>query len=363
MGSAGDGPSEVSVIIPHLRGSEALTLCLEALARCALPLEIILVDNASEDDSVARARGDFPAIRVVRSEVNRGYAGGCNLGLEQARGRFCIFLNDDAIVEDGAVEALLAGLTDHSGGRAPILQPVLRSYHEPDRFDYAGGAGGLIDRCGYPFALGRVFESIEEDTGQYAAPGPLAWASGCCLAGETDAFRALGGFEESFFAHFEEIDLCWRFRRSGGRITNVPGAIVRHMGAATLPRGGRKTYLNYRNNLWTLRRNLPAGRTVTVLLLRAVLDTAAVGRWFVRGEVSTALAAIRGWWAGVLRRPWKSVIPPRPVQDPQARAGVYRGCLPWAYWFRGRRTAAELLGATTGWEQGADTACGGGAGG
>jgi GT2 family glycosyltransferase len=211
----------------------------------------------------------------------------------------------------------------------------------------------LIDRWGYPFALGRVFDCLEIDSGQYADAGPLAWASGCCLAGSTDTFRDLGGFEESFFAHFEEIDLCWRYRRSGGRIRSVPGAVVHHLGASTLPVGTRKTYLNFRNNIWTLRRNLPAGRAIGIILLRALLDTAAVLRWLLGGQPATALAAVRGWWAGLLQHPWREVIPPRSVQHPQAGDGVYRGCLPWARWIRGIRRAAVLLPRTRGWEQAA----------
>ncbi len=339
----------LSVVIPHLRGRDAFMSCLGALDRVRPEPEIVVVDNACEDGSVADAQAAFPALRVIRSEVNRGYAGGCNLGLEHVRGRWCVFLNDDAIVETGAIEALLERLEVHGPEEAPLLQPVLRSAAEPERFDYAGGAGGLIDRWGYPFALGRLFETCEIDTGQYAGTGPLAWASGCCLAGATAAFRSLGGFEESYFAHFEEIDLCWRLRRSGGRIESVPEAIVLHRGAATLPTGGRKTYLNFRNNIWTLRRNLPLSRLAVVLALRALLDTAAVVRWLLRGEVVTALAAVRGWWAGVLRRPWAVIVPPRSQQAPRTSEGVYRGCLPWAYWVRGVRSAAELLPRTRGW--------------
>ncbi len=338
-----------TVVIPHLRGSGPLRECLAALHCVRIPLEIILVDNASTDGSTGEAERAFPRIRIVRSAVNRGYAGGCNLGLENARGRWCVFLNDDAVVTDGAIENIVDALEGSPPGSEPIVQPVLHSWQEPGCFDYAGGAGGLIDRWGYPFALGRIFDLIEEDSGQYARSGPLAWASGCCLAGATETFRRLGGFEESFFAHFEEIDLCWRHRRQGGRIAGVPGALVRHRGAATLPVGARKNYLNFRNNLWTLRRNLAPGRLAIVLGVRAVLDTVAIVRLLVTDRPGSALAAARGWWAGVLRTPWRGIVPPRRVQDTAAADGVYRGCLPCARWLRGVRTAAELLPRTGGW--------------
>lgn len=340
-----------SVVIPHLQGSRPLLACLHSLYRSAAELEIIVVDNASTDGSVEEAVATFPAIRVVRSEVNLGYAGGANLGLRHARGRWCLFMNDDAIAAPGAVNALLTRLELAPEGDVPLLQAGLRRSSDPHLFDYAGGAGGLIDRWGVPFALGRIFEHLEADDGQYRGAGPLAWASGCCLAGPTATFRGLGGFEESYFAHFEEIDLCWRWRRSGGRIEAVPHAVVYHMGPLTLPAGGRKTYLNFRNNLWTLRRNLPPVRLAGVLLVRSLLDAAAGVRWLLSGRPLLAWAVLRGWSAGLLRRPWDSPSPERSIQPARGGWGTYSGSIAVSAYLRGVRSAVALLGRVEGWGQ------------
>jgi len=347
-----------SVIIPHLRGTRPLLACLQALFASGPDLQVILVDNASTDGSVEEAHEAFPALETVRAPENLGYAGACNLGLERARARWCIFLNDDAVVGPGTVEALVERLRSDPDGAELILQPAIRRSSEPARFDYAGGAGGLLDRWGYPFALGRLFDELERDEGQYLREGPLAWASGCCMAGATGRFRELGGFEASFFAHFEEIDLCWRHRRVGGRVRSLPGAVVYHMGPSTLPAGALKTRLNFRNSLWTLRRNLGPARRVAVLTVRLLLDGAAAARWLLSGRPGQAAAVVRGWGSGLFRRPWSAPVPPAHIRGPRPGEGVYRGSAAAARWLRGVRTASELLPRTGGWEGTAGEAAG-----
>lgn len=341
--------SACSVVIPHLRGTRTLLACLQALHAPEPVPEIVLIDNASTDGSVAAAQEAFPAVRVVRAPRNLGYAGAANLGLEHIRGTWCVFLNDDAVLAPGALEALLAMLEGSDPARPPLLQPILRCSGAPERFDYAGGAGGLIDRWGYTFALGRLFEHTEEDDGRYRRAAPLAWASGCCLAGAADVFRALGGFESSFFAHFEEIDLCWRHRRNGGRVLSCPQAVVYHMGPSTLPRGSRKTYLNFRNNLWTLRRNLPHRRLARVLLGRAFMDAAAALRWLLTGRFGQAWSVARGWARGLMGRPWSEVVPPRDQQPESAELGTFAGNVALAVNLRGVRSAVDLLDRVAGW--------------
>ncbi len=342
-------PPRCSVIIPHLRGTRPLLACLQALFDTETALQVVLVDNASTDGSVEAARAAFGEIEVVRAPENLGYAGACDLGLQRARSRWCVFLNDDAVAAPGTMQALVERLESDPRGSELILQPALRSSSDPGRFDYAGGAGGLLDRWGYPFALGRLFDEREQDSGQYLEPGPLAWASGCCMAGATSRFMGLGGFEEAYFAHFEEIDLCWRHRRMGGRIAPLPSAVIYHMGPSTLPEGGMKTRLNFRNSLWTLRRNLNPARLALVLAGRLVLDGAAALRWLLVGRPGQAAAVLRGWAGGLLRRPWRGVEPPPGERGPRPADGVYAGSAAAARWLRGARTASELLGRTGGW--------------
>ncbi len=339
-----------SVVIPHLKGSRPLLATLRAVDRANVDLEIVLVDNASTDGSVEEAVELFDNLRVVRSEENLGYAGGVNLGLEHARAPWCVFLNDDAVPAPGAIESLVDLLESAPDDDLPLLQPVLRSSADPRFFDYAGGAGGLIDRWGYPFALGRLFDRVEIDDGQYTAGGPLAWASGCCFAGSTALLRELGGFEESFFAHFEEIDLCWRHRSSGGRIESVSGATVYHMGPSTLPVGGRKTYLNFRNNLWTLRRNMRGLRLFTVVIIRLVLDSIAALRWLLGGKPALAAATLRGLAAGILRRPWQKVSVPGSSRAGREGWGIYRGSIVIARYLRHVTTAREVTDRIAGWK-------------
>ncbi len=344
------GTPRCSIVIPHLTGSRPLLATLHSLVRVSIELEIVLVDNASTDGSVEEARALFPSLRVIRSASNLGYAGGANLGLEHASARWCVFLNDDAVPAPGAIESLVDRLESSPDDDLPLLQPVLRSSGVPHRFDYAGGAGGLIDRWGYPFALGRLFDQVEIDDGQYEKVGPLAWASGCCLAGPTALFRELGGFEESFFAHFEEIDLCWRHRTAGGRIESVSGAIVYHMGPSTLPVGGRKTYLNFRNNWWTLRRNLHGTRLLKIMMIRTALDILAALRWLLTGQPVMAAAAARGLMAGLFRRPWDRSTVRSIGRGGRAEWGTLQGSVVSARYLRGVRSSRDLTDRVAGWE-------------
>ncbi len=340
-----------SVVIPHLRGTRALLACLEALHASNPGHEIILIDNASTDGSVDEATRTFPDVRVVRADRNLGYAGGANLGLDAARAPWCIILNDDAVLAPGSLEAILADLNRAMGGSPRLIQPTLRRSSDPERFDYAGGAGGLIDRWGHTFALGRLFDRLEQDDGQYRESGPLAWASGCCLAGGTETLRALGGFEGGFFAHFEEIDLCWRHRRTGGSVAAAPQAVVYHMGPSTLPAGAQKTYLNFRNNLWMLRRNLPPLRRLWVLAVRLALDAAASLRWLLFGRAAESWAVVRGWRDGLFRRPWSSVVPHPAQRAAGSNRGTCRRSAALAAHLGRARSARDLLPRTDGWSR------------
>ncbi|MFC1499705.1 glycosyltransferase family 2 protein [Candidatus Zixiibacteriota bacterium] len=352
------GIPQCSVVIPHLRGARPLLATLHALDTTAIELDIVLVDNASTDGSVEEAADLFDTIRVIRSWENLGYAGGANLGLRHARAPWSVFLNDDAIPAPGAIESLVDLLETAGADDLPLLQPALRSSGDPRFFDYAGGAGGLMDRWGYPFALGRLFDLVEMDDGQYITAGPLAWASGCCFAGSTELLREMGGFEESFFAHFEEIDLCWRYRSGGGRIESAPQATVYHMGPSTLPVGGVKTYLNFRNNLWTLRRNTNGLHLFLIMTVRSILDSIAALRWLFKGRPVMAAATIRGVAAGLFRRPWRKAPRSGPNRTGREQWGVYQGSVVAAHYLRQVSTSRNMADRVGGWKQSAEKVSG-----
>ena len=239
----------VSIIIPHFNGEAILFRCLKSLAGCTkYPHEIIIVNNASTDESVVNAKAAFPEIRIVESAVNLGYAGGCNLGMETAGGAYFLLLNNDAIVTPGCMDYLIdfAKLNPEYGA----LQPKIQSIDNAGFFDYAGAGGGKIDIFGFPFSRGRLFFTIEKDDNQYDQAVDLFWASGTCTLLQRRAIDSVGKLDDDFFAHMEEIDLDWRMLLAGFKIGFVPQAVVKHNAGSTLAQNSPgKIFLNHRNSL------------------------------------------------------------------------------------------------------------------
>lgn len=278
----------VTVVIPHLKNRPMLERCLEALRRStSMPFAVIVVDNGGVASDLDGLEISWPEVEVIRLPSNRGYAGGCNEGLKRSTSEFVVFLNDDAEVEPGWLEPLV-----NEGVRNPdigALQPkilALGARRQGRRmFDYAGGAGGLLDRLGYPYCLGRTFSGTEEDLGQYDMPGEIFWASGVALFARRSVLMELGGFEESFFMHMEEIDLCWRMRLRGLCVRSVPQSVVWHEGGASLLQGSPlKVYYNHRNALAMLLRNRSGTALAIILPLRIMLEVAAVMYYLIGGS-------------------------------------------------------------------------------
>lgn len=218
------------------------------------PYPVVVADNGSTDDSVAFLRANYPTIELILLDKNYGFAEGYNRALEQLEADFFILLNSDVETPEGWAEPLVVVLARHKDVFA--VQPKIMSLVNRDEFEYAGAAGGFIDILGYPFCRGRILNTIEKDEGQYDDRRDIFWASGACMAVRVRAFRDLGGFDARFFAHMEEIDLCWRAQRAGWRIVVEPAARVYHLGGGTLATGSeRKFYLNFHNTLITLRKN------------------------------------------------------------------------------------------------------------
>jgi GT2 family glycosyltransferase len=339
----------VSVVIPHFNGPAILDRCLTALhATTYSALEILLVDNASHDGSAVAAAERFasPRLRLIRLAANRGFAGGCNAGVAEARGRYVALLNNDAVVSPRWLEPLVA--LAEADDRVAAVQPKVRSLDRPDHFDYAAAAGGLIDVLGIPFARGRIFHTCEEDTGQYDAVREVFWASGTCCLLRREAWERVGELDESFFAHMEEIDLNWRLHLAGLRVLFCPEAVVQHNAGTTLPpEHPRKIFLNHRNGMVMLLKNFAWPTLLWVMPARIALELAAAIYFFSRGDLHQTRGILKALWAVATdrvaiqagRRRAQAV---RAVTDAEVMARMYRGSVVWEYFVRGRRTCGAL---------------------
>ena len=248
---------------------------------------VIVADNGSTDGSVSWIRANAPEVEVVQMPENRGFAGGYNEALKQVEAEFYVLLNSDVEVTPGWVRGLRAMLDRDP--RMAACQPKVLSHADPARFEHAGAAGGFIDRNGYPFCRGRIFEITEKDTGQYDDDHEVFWATGACLMVRSKAFHEAGGFDDQLFAHMEEIDLCWRLRRTGWRIGYTSSSKVYHVGGGALGYGStRKTYLNFRNSLCVLTKNLRSRWIFGRILRRFILDDFAALKFLLEGHSDDA---------------------------------------------------------------------------
>ncbi len=251
--------------------------------------EVIVADNASTDGSVELMKEKFPNVGAMFFSKNRGYTGGYNRALMQIKSDYYVLMNSDVEVPEHWLEPLEEWMDSHP--ECGICAPKLRSYTDRDMFEYAGAAGGYIDKYGYPYCRGRMLKRLEKDCGQYDTPENVFWVSGACLMIRSELFHKLGGLDDRFFAHMEEIDLCWRAQLSGYRVTVIPASTVYHVGGGSLPAGSpKKLYLNYRNNLLMLRKNL--GKTLALEDFRhggKADESASVGERKARRIVHTRM--------------------------------------------------------------------------
>lgn len=284
-----------AVVILNWNGRQHLEQFLPSVvAHTPQQVRIIVADNGSTDDSVAFLAQHYPAIEIIRLERNYGFAEGYNRALEQVDAEFFILLNSDVEVTAGWVEPLVATLTNNRSVAA--VAPKLRSYGNRDHFEYAGAAGGYIDVLGYPFCRGRILSTLEQDKGQYDTAQEVFWASGAAFCCRADVFRMLGGFDADFFAHMEEIDLCWRMQLQGYKIMVEPHSTVYHLGGGTMPNESpRKLYLNYRNNLSMLFKCAPTWQRILVAVARPVADMLSALIYLLRGDKALAKATIEAY--------------------------------------------------------------------
>jgi GT2 family glycosyltransferase len=244
---------------------------------------IYVADNGSTDDSVKWVADNYPTIRLLKFEKNYGFAGGYNLALEQIEAEYYVLLNSDIEVTSGWIETLVSFMDKNPDVAG--CQPKILSWHNREFFEYAGAAGGYIDKYGYPFCRGRLFDNLEKDDGSYNSIVDVFWTSGACMIVRATAWRKCFGLDPDFFAHMEEIDLCWRFNIAGYRLCCIPESVVYHVGGGTLPYNSPfKIYLNFRNNLFLLYKNIPDNRLHRILFIRKLLDGVAAIRFLVSGK-------------------------------------------------------------------------------
>lgn len=344
---------KVAVVILNWNGQHHLSRFLPAVLASTYPnLEVYVADNASTDHSIAWLRAMPPnkQVKIIENERNFGFAQGYNEALQHIEADYWVLLNSDVQVSPHWIEPIIS-LMD-SDPTIAACQPKILNYNDPQRLEHAGAAGGWIDRLGYPFCRGRVLNVCETDTGQYDDVAEIAWATGTALFVRSDVYRQLGGLDGSFFAHMEEIDLCWRIRRAGYKVMSCPQSVVWHLGGGTLQKNNPfKTYLNFRNNWAMLLKNLPLPALFVVLPARLMLDALSLLIFALNREWGDAKALLKAhahFW-GSTRRIWSNrqqtaqlVAQHQYAPDRSHTTGYYKGSIVFRFFVCKQRHFSDL---------------------
>ena len=327
--------ARLSVVILNWNGRRHLERYLPSVvAHTEGDAEVVVADNGSMDDSLQWLRLNYPDVRVIRLDRNYGFAGGYNRALREVESEYVLLLNSDVEVTAGWWQPLVEVLDTESDVAA--VAPKLLADMERTKFEYAGAAGGFIDYLGYPFCRGRILSNVEEDRGQYDNRRDIFWASGAAMCCRREVFESLGGFDEDFFAHMEEIDLQWRMQLAGWRIVVEPKSVVYHLGGGTLPASSRKIFLNHRNNLAMLFKCASPMQRAVVAVVRPFTDMLEAFVNLVTLHPQRAWAIVRAWgefiaWHGALSRKRKAVVRTKKVDN------IYRNSIVLRYIFGGRK--------------------------
>jgi GT2 family glycosyltransferase len=334
---------KVAIVILNWNGKKYLEKFLPSVKLYSEAYaEIIVADNGSSDDSVSFLKNNYPGIRIIQFPQNFGFAKGYNEALKLVQSEYYLLLNSDVEVQADWLQPMINLLETNASIAA--CQPKILSYNNKNYFEYAGAAGGWLDQYGYPFAKGRIFDICEEDHGQYDQSEPIFWASGAALFIRSSVFHAMKGFDEYFFAHQEEIDLCWRIQLAGNKIYSCPSSVVYHIGGGTLPRGNSlKTFLNFRNNRIMLSKNLPLRKKIWIIPIRYLLDGISAWKGLVTGDGGYFIAILRSqiafikWWLFYQK---KSVFP-------VTRKGILTGYLKknmvWQHFAKKKKYFFEIV--------------------
>ncbi len=332
--------NKVAVIILNWNGEKLLREYLPAVMETtdSAVADVIVADNGSTDSSVEFLRNEFPQVKLLEFKENYGFAEGYNRAIKETNYPYTVLLNSDVATTHGWVNALYEYM--EASPNVGACQPKIRAYSCRSRFEYAGAAGGFIDRNGYPYCRGRIFDSVEVDKGQYDEVMPIFWATGAALMVRSELYLKVGGLDKDFFAHMEEIDLCWRILLTGSDIMAVPQSMVYHLGGGSLPASNpRKTYLNFRNNLLMLHKNLPDATRGKTLFVRRLLDTVAWAKFMVTFDFKNANAILK---AHRDFRSMRKAYATHPTVDLLRTRSDCRRNILLDYYLRGRKTWSQL---------------------
>ncbi len=324
---------DIAVVILNWNGKALLEQFLPSVIQYSKEAQIYVADNASTDDSVAFVRSNFPTVQLIQNRENAGFAKGYNEALKAIDAPLLCLLNSDIEVTENWLDPIVTEFNSHEA--TAIIQPKILDYKNPSAFEYAGAAGGFIDAYGYPYCRGRIFDTLEEDQGQYNDEASIFWASGACMFIRNAVFKTLNGFDASFFAHMEEIDLCWRAYNKQYQIRYIGHSTVYHVGGATLKTDNpKKIFLNFRNSLFTLVKNASSQVWLKVFI-RMVLDGVAALRFLVQLKPLFFLAILRAHFAFYLQLPrlikFRKSVP--------KRDGYHHSkSIVWSYFIKKKRT-------------------------
>lgn len=339
----------VAVVILNWNGKHWLKQFLPSvLATNYSQAYVYVADNGSTDGSIEYVKVNFPSIKLVVNDKNYGFAGGYNKALQQINADYYVLLNSDVAVTSNWLQPLVDCM--QASPNVGACQPKILAFNQPLYFEYAGASGGFIDAYGYPFCRGRIFDTLEEDRQQYNQSIDIFWATGAALCIRADLYHRIGGLDDDFFAHMEEIDLCWRIKRAGYHIKVCPEAEVYHVGGGTLPKSKQKIYLNFRNNLVLLLKNLPRNRLAFILLVRMNLDFVALLKALVAGNWQEVVAIheahkhfvgrLRFWYKK--RKQSQQQIQKVTIGSSTESIGCYTKSMVWQYFIKGKKKYSEL---------------------
>jgi GT2 family glycosyltransferase len=334
---------KVAIVILNYNGRNFLEKFLPSVIRYSSAYTVYVADSASNDDSVIWMRANYPQIQLIRLSNNHGYAGGYNRALAEIKADYYVLLNSDVEVTPNWLNPMIQLLDEQP--QIAACQPKLLAYDNKTQFEYAGAAGGYLDWLGYAYCRGRIFEHCEMDRGQYDTAVPVFWASGACLFIRAELFHKMGGFDEDFFAHMEEIDLCWRLHIGGYQVYCCPKSVVYHVGGGTLPPSNPfKTYLNYRNSLAMLYKNLPSDQKWKIILFRLILDGISAVRYLPKGQWRDIWAIVKAhfkfyaWIFGTLPQKRQKITQEiGPIKEQQSMPISPKSII-WAYFVQGHKT-------------------------